>query len=217
MTCLRRQAQLAVSAGFLLTACSASALYGQEIRAVGGVLGPVRSQQVWTPLAQTTPRDGWAIGAFVDVALPPSALSVLAEALLVQRGTSLTVDVGAGSTRTEAESDYLAFPILLKVRYFRDVAGLYLLAGPTIEYLLRTRAHASLGAVYGFEKTSSLGVTVGGGVEGLIRSRVAVMAEVRWTEGLTNAYEGEVARVRHRSLEMLLRVGIRPQSETPAR
>jgi len=189
----------------------------QEIRAVGGLLGRVSSEQTWTPSAETGPRSGWGLGAFVEVALPASFLSVVAEGLVVQRGTALYVDTESHMEQTQVESDYLAFPLLLKLRYFHEPFGAYALAGPAVEYLLQTRADPGLGQVYRHEEGVVGSVVVGAGVEGLISTRVAVMLEARLNQGLTDAYSGDVAQVRRRTLEVLFRVGVRPETATPPR
>jgi hypothetical protein len=189
----------------------------QEIRGVGAVVGRVESRQVWSPPGDTGARNGWAVGAFVDVAFPPNGIGAQVEGLLVQRGTTLTVDLGGEPLNTELETDYLTMPILFKARWFSGTFGVSAVAGPVLEFLLRTRADPALAGVYEFEKASSWSVAAGIGVEGLIAGKAFVGAEVRVVEGIGLAYDAPSTDVRYRSTEFLIRLGARPRSERSPR
>jgi len=90
-----------------------------------------------------------------------------------------------------------------------------LVVGPVFEYLLRTRVDPLLAPVYDHEKPRGVAVTVGVGLEALVRDRAVLGVDLRFTEGLGAAYDAPSAEVRHRSVEMLFRVGVRPTPEAP--
>ncbi len=149
----------------------------------------------------------------MDVAFPPNYIGAQVEGLLVQRGTTLTVDLAGQPLQTEIETDYLTMPILFKARWFSGSFGVSAVVGPVLEFLIRTRADPALAGVYEFEKPTNWSVAAGIGVEGLIAGRAFVGAELRVVEGIGLAYEAPNTDVRYRSTEFLIRLGARPRSE----
>ncbi len=193
--------------------------HAQEIRAVGGHLGWTKSRQLWSGAPETDARSGLVLGAFVEVATPLSWLGVLAEASYAQRGGNVPLEaVGMTSQDTvDTRVDYFSFPVLLTARLFRNPVGIYVYAGPAIEYFSNIETLLSVAGAYTTEKSIVLTGVVGGGVELLVGGRWSVRLEARLMEGLTYAFEGSLGEIRHRSFELLFRAGMRPRSSGPPR
>ena len=199
----------------LFPACA----HAQEIRAVGGHLGRTSSRQLISSAVDTDERSGLVLGAFVEVATPSDWLGVLAEASYVQRGGKVPLEtVGLLSQETvDTRIDYISFPVVLTARFFRDPFGIYVYAGPAVDYYTRLQTAASLADLYATEKRTVLTVVAGGGVELLVGRRWSVRLEARRMEGLSPTFDGRLGDVRHRSFELLIRVGARPRSTGPPR
>ncbi len=185
---------------------------------MGGHLGQTDSRQLWSAL-ETDERRGLVLGAFVEVATPLDWLGVMAEVSYVQRGGSVSLEtVGLESQETvDTRVEYISFPVVLTARLFRNPFGIYVYAGPAIEYYTNIRAASSLADAYSVEKTTVLTGVAGGGVEFLVGHRWSLRLEARLMEGLSPAFEGPSGEIRHRSFELLIRAGGRPRSTRPPR
>lgn len=197
-----------------------SPVTGQEIRAAGGLLGINNSRHLWSagsgPSGNSDPRSGMSLGAFVEVAAPPSWLGVLAEATYSQRGARLREDL-TGSVPAEVRSDYLIALLVPTIRWFRIPMGIFLGAGLGLEYLVSTQNARELEIIYGNPTPVGLSGVVLAGGEYLRRERWLLRLEVRWFEGFRQAYTGAVADVRLRAVEAVLKVGRRPDTDRPPR
>ena len=80
--------------------------------------------------------------------------------------------------------------------------------GPTFDQVLRRRLDPIIGQVFEEETPTVFSVTVGGGLGGWVTERLFVEIDLRITEGMSDAHDGEFIAVRNRSVEGLLRVGI---------
>ena len=185
---------------------------------MGGHLGRTDSRQLWSAL-ETDERRGLVLGAFVEVATPLDWLGVMAEVSYVQRGGSVSLEtVGLESQETvDTRVEYISFPVVLTARLFRNPVGIYVYAGPAIEYYTNIRAAPSLADAYSMVKTTVLTGVAGVGVEFLVGHRWSLRLEARLMEGLSLAFEGPSGEIRHRSFELLIRVGVRPRSTRPPR
>jgi hypothetical protein len=213
----RPAVRLALVVGVLSASGGATSGQAQEIRAVGGVVGGNSARQLWSNGAgETGSRTGLTLGAFVEVAAPPSWLGVMAEATYSQRGARLDESF-TGSVPAEVRSDYLTGLLAPTLRWFPNPMGLTVGAGLAFEYLITTNAARELEIIYGNPTPMALsGVLLAGG-EYLHRERWWFRMEARWFEGLRQAYTGTVTDVRIRAFEAVLKVGTRPASDRPPR
>lgn len=172
---------------------------------VGGVAGLVRSRQVADGGETSDPRTGFLAGAWVEVATSVTFLQVLAEAAYVRRGGRVAVG-GPANLLGEVESDWFAATVAPVVRLAVGPASVFAYGGPTLEVPARTRTVAQLQNRYASPSEQALAVTAGVGV-GVRRGRWEARGEVRHVEGLTSVYGVHDGGVRHRSTEMVVRVG----------
>ena len=183
----------------------ASPLDGQVQRTVGVHIGQVRSHQIWSGLISTDDATGLSIGVNVDV--PAPLLSILFGAGYAGRG-SVVWDEEVDPDRSLAanvRSHYMSFPLQAKLRFKLGPASVYLLAGPTVEYLMKTECTEDLCRVLHDERPAVFSGTVGGGGSMDFRDRFRADFEVRLTEGFSDAYVSNSSGIRYRSLEFLLR------------
>lgn len=188
--------------GLLLVPDPATA---QQRVVTGGVAGLVRSRQVADGGEDSEPRTGFLAGAWVEVGTPVSLLQVLAEAAYVRRGGRVAVG-GPADLLGEVESDWITATVAPVVRLRGGPAALFAYAGPTLEVPARTRTVAQLQNRYASPSEQALSVTAGVGV-GVQRGRWEVRGELRHVAGLTSVYGGSTGSIRHRSTEVVARVG----------
>ena len=77
--------------------------------------------------------------------------------------------------------------------------------GPGFDYMMRSREDPLLAQVLVDKHATVFGV-VGAAGAGVRVQSVVAEAEARWIRGLSNAYSGSAAKVRNRSLELVVRV-----------
>ncbi len=193
---------LALAVSLVLLAAPASA-GAQGVRGVGLFGGSVESRQTRTREDASDPRTGILAGAWVDVEVSPGLWSVLAEAEYVERGGEFAGDVDGGVV----EADYLGMTVAPE--WHLDVAfvGAFAYGGPTLELSMRTRSSANLAGAYQNPAGQVFSVTAGGGVELRIPPGYGFRLEMRHVEGLSPAFTGDAGDFKHRSTEILVRVG----------
>jgi hypothetical protein len=81
-------------------------------------------------------------------------------------------------------------------------------AGPALDTLLQTTCTPDFCFLLGEERRTVLNVAVGGSVGFALGDLLWVHGEGRLTEGLTEAYLSELASVRNRSKQLLLRLAV---------
>jgi len=191
---------LPLVAGFVLFVAAAPA-HAQGLRGVGLFGGTVESRQIRDREPDSDTRTGILGGAFLDVELA-GVWSVLAEGAYVERGGSYP-----GPDAGEVEADYLAVTVAPELHFDVAFVGAFAYGGPTLEVSVRTRSSANLAAAYQNASGQVLSVTAGGGVELRIPSTYGFRLEVRHVEGLSPAFKGDAGDFKHRSTEILVRVG----------
>ncbi|MDP2954866.1 MAG: hypothetical protein Q8N53_00480 [Longimicrobiales bacterium] len=172
---------------------------------VGGVLGRAESRQLRERAEDSEPRAGLVAGAWLEIETPTRLVHVLAEGVYVRRGGTFPLG-GPGGLSGNVDSDYLALTVAPSLHVALGPMAAYAYGGPTLEMPLRTRTVTELGNAYANPSDQGLSVTAGAGLEARA-SRWVVRGEVRIVEGLTSAYSGSVGDFRHRSTEILVRVG----------
>ena len=173
---------------------------------MGGAVGVVQSRQLRDRAADSETRTGFLVGAWADVTTPASPLHVLAEVAYVRRGGTFPLG-GLAGLSGDVEADYLATTVAGQVGFGVGPVGALIYAGPTFEAPLRTRSAPGLGAAYANPADQSFSVTAGAGLR-WHGPRWVVRAEARIVEGLSSAFSGAAGEYRHRSVEVLLRVGM---------
>ncbi len=171
----------------------------------GGVAGLVESRQIRERAEDSETRAGFLVGAWADIPTPTRPLHVLAEIAYVRRGGTFALG-GPSGTVGDVEADYLATTVSPLLRFGADAVGVFVYAGLTFEAPLRTRIAPGLAAAYSEPSDQSISATAGAGLEWQ-SSRWVVRGEGRIVEGLSAAYANAAGDYRHRSFELLLRVG----------
>lgn len=173
----------------------------------GVVAGANRSREILKHASDSESRSGFVAGAWVDVETPRPILHVFAEAAYARRGGSFPLAGPSGLTG-EVESDWVAVTVAPVLHVGIGPVAAYVYGGPTLEMPVRTRSAAELQNVYAAPSDQGLAVTAGSGLDGRMKGW-SVRGEIRIVEGLSSAYSGSAGDLRHRSVEVLLRVGKR--------
>ncbi|HSW29026.1 MAG TPA: hypothetical protein VLH75_05945 [Longimicrobiales bacterium] len=176
---------------------------------VGGVGGANRSRELLERAADSELRNGFVVGAWVDVETPKPPLHVLAEAAYARRGGRYPLGGASGLTGV-VESDWVAVTVAPVFHVGIGPLAAYAYGGPTLEMPVRTRTAAELQNVYAAPSDQELSVTAGAGLEGRMDGW-SVRGEARIVQGLSSSYSGSAGDIRHRSVEMVMRVGRRTQ------
>lgn len=172
---------------------------------MGGMVGYVGSRQLRDRADDSATRTGALVGAFVDVETPVGPLGILAEAFYAQRGGRLELGSSPGQ-QGEVQADVLGFTVAPNLHVGFGPVSAYAYAGPMVEMPVRTRYTDELAAAYRNPAGQILAVTAGAGL-GVRFGIWSVRAEARVVEELSPAFTGDAGDFRHRSKEILVRVG----------
>jgi len=178
---------------------------GAQSILAGAVAGVVESRQIRERGADSDARTGFLAGAWADIPTPALPLHVLAEVAYVRRGGTFPLGDPA-DLLGDVEADYLATTVAPLVRIGIGLFAAFVYAGPMFETPLRTRSAAALRTAYANPSDQGISATAGAGLEWL-GPRWVVRGEARIVEGLSAAFSGPAGEYRHRSVEVLLRVG----------
>lgn len=189
-----------------LPAVSPSPCRAQQV-VVGGVAGVTRSVEILERASDSESRNGFVVGAWVDVETPKPLLHVLAEAAYARRGGRYPLG-GASGLTGEVESDWVALTVAPVLHVGIGPVAAYAYGGPTLEMPVRTRTAAEMQRVYAAPSDQGFSVTAGAGFEGRMDAW-SMRGEARIVQGLSASYSGSAGDIRHRSVEVLLRVGKR--------
>ncbi len=172
----------------------ASAASGQV---TGGIKAGLNvANQTVSQLGVTTSagnREAAIAGGFLDIPLARH-VALQPEALVDMKGAESSFSISGVSRSSVLRLTSLDIPVLLRIDVVTSGRVIpYAYAGPTIAFLLSATTHSVVnGTVHDEDvsdlKTTELGATVGGGVR--FRS---VIAELRFTRGLTNAFAGQLS------------------------
>lgn len=176
---------------------------GQSV--VGGMAGGVVSRQIRDPGDASDTRTGGMVGAFVDVQTPATFLAVLAEVFYVQRGGRVDLEGPAG-LQGQVRADLLGFTLAPTLHVGMGPVSVFAYGGPMVEVPLYTRSSAELESAYQTPAGGVFAVTAGGGL-GVGAGPWSVRVEARIVEELSPVYTGDAGDFRHRSKEILVRVG----------
>lgn len=192
-----------------------------QVRAVGGHVGRVDSRQLWPGSRATETRSGLTLAAYIEVSAPVPLLSVMAEGVYAQRGGNVRLaDVTSDPALEDlppglpdvmpTQIDYISLTLLAAVRLTLGPAGVYVLGGPSLDTQVRSRTAQPLEIAYLEETTPGLTMTGGVGVEVVALERWHLAVELRRGETVSPALSGPVGDIRHRTTEVVVRIGRRP-------
>ena len=200
---------LSVGGGFAAAQESVNTPEARDRGTVGFFLGQTSSRQLWGGNLATDRLNGLSLGIFVDVQTPVPALLVRAELGYAGRGT-IVWDLEEDPERAQearVKVHYISFPVhgMVELR-LGPVVG-YVFAGPTVDVLVASDCSMEFCPGMGEEKGAVVnaagGIALGFDLPREIRARF----ELRFTEGLGDAYLGGIVSARNRSAEMLVRLG----------
>lgn len=198
-------ATLSLSAA--LTSAGLHAQAPSDGPAFGVVAGPVDAVQLRERAPDSDHHSGFMVGAWADVPTPTSWLTVLAEATAVRRGGEY--DQGPDLPVAVVDADYLAFSIFPALRLGLGPVSLTAYAGPSLDVHLRSRSAIPLQQAFREPSTQVFAAVTGAGLE-VTRGRAVFRIEARRHEQISSAYSGAVDGLRHRSTEIVARVGMHP-------
>lgn len=196
-----------VAAAVLAVAPIASAA---QAVTVGGVAGLSRSRQILERSSDSDPRDGFVAGAWMAVETPKPLLHVLTEAAYARRGGRFPVAGPTGLTGN-VDSDWVTFAAAPMLRVAMGPVAAFAYAGPMLELHVRTRSAAALRNAFATPSDQGFSAVAGAGLEGRLQGW-SVRCEARVVAGMSPAYSGSAGDIRHRSAEVLLRVGRRREA-----
>jgi len=175
---------------------------------VGLVAGAARTTQIWKPAQPNSSYTGLVLGAFAAAPIPGAGVSMLAEGSYTRRGGDVELDVAGVPALGRLRMDYMTIAVHVVLgRAFGPVRARVTL-GPTLDQVIRSTLDPILSQVFDQEQTPVFAVAAGAGLDVWVTDRVRLGFDLRLTEGLSDAYDGDFTRVRNRSVEVLVRGGI---------
>jgi hypothetical protein len=133
---------------------------------------------------------GFLFGGFIEIEMF-RLVSIQPEALYTRKAAkSVWLTTGMNA---EYHFDFLAIPVLLKINFFSDELKPYLFIGPNIGILLSAQVDNKFtsGRIQTLDikqnsKSIDFTIDVGGGAEYSISKESSILAELRYSRGLTN-------------------------------
>jgi hypothetical protein len=178
----------------------------QAVLSVGGHVGAVHARQLQDRGEDSGTRTGLLAGAYVDALTPVTWLSVLAEASYAERGGRFNL---SEDTDAEVRAGYLVFAVAPTVRIGLGPVALAAYAGPGMETSISTRYSPLLAGAYDTPTAQVFIALLGAGLEVHPTRRWTLRMDIRHVEGVSAAFTDDAGDFRHRSTEILLRVGRR--------
>jgi hypothetical protein len=191
----------------------------QLVRNYGLKAGYVKAEQRWNYTQQSgvhasgiNPIWGLDAGAFVEFFGFPF-FSLSSEVHFIQKGRTLTVIhmetadnpqgyIDLGMEDVKERFEYISIPILAKLRLDGPTITPFIAAGPSFEYLLSFPSSV----VYDKFNKTEFAFMFSAGVELSLGLTSKLMAECRYSLGLTNMYKNEFVAVDNRVLVFLVGV-----------
>ncbi len=176
----------------------------------GALIGQVESRQLHSHDADTETRTDVVLGAFLDVATPLSWLHIVLEASFARRGGDYETETGDGSVTQSARIDYLSFALFPTGRIGLGRAALYASLGFARESDLNVGSTAELAPLFSDPASQVLALIALAGVEVSVTRRWSARLEVREHNQVSPAFRATSGEIRHRSREIVLKIGMRP-------
>jgi hypothetical protein len=203
--------RLALTHACLLASLLAPATIAAQGTATYGVLiGQVESHQLHSHDTDTETRTDVVLGAFVDAATPLSWLHIVLEASLAQRGGDYGAETSDGSVTQSVRVDYLSFALFPTGRVSLGRTVLYASLGFARESDLNVRSTSELAPLFTDPASQVLALVASAGVEVAISRGWSARLEVREHNQVSPAFTPTSGEIRHRSREIVLKIGVRP-------
>lgn len=174
----------------------------------GVVAGFNSTEHIWTPSAETENVVGATVGGFVDVQTPLDWLTAGVEVAYAQRGSDVLLESAGATSPGGIRTDFLSLALRARAGLGVGRARLYVVAGITSDFVIRSRLDPFLIQVLDEERQAPFGVLAGGGFGFRVTDTVVADIEARLVEGLQSSYGGDRLTARHRSREIVFRVGM---------
>lgn len=211
-----------LSYSVVLVMFNTSVANSQLVRQFGLQAGAVLAEQQWryTSAPTSTSTSGvpssrvWGLdaGAFLEFLNDPS-ISILTEVHYTQKGRTVTVMETVPANNQQGYIDlglqdikdrfhYITLSLLTKLRF--EAGGLtpFVALGPSCEYL----AWHESSAVRDRFNRSELAIAIAAGIELPLGSSQKLLAEIRYSPSVTNAYETDIVSVKNRAVQFLFGV-----------
>jgi hypothetical protein len=175
----------------------------------GGWVGVSSSRQLRDDGLNTDWVSGPTFGAYLDTATPISILFVRVGLGYHRRGSEVS-GPGAGTSDpspARVTSDYVGIQLHGRLKLTVGALDLFLFGGPIMDLLVKTGCTEEFCTSLGEGNPTVWGVAGGGGAEVGIPAGGRATLEYRWEEGLSVAYQNDLAEARNRSRSLILSVG----------
>ncbi len=175
----------------------------------GGFIGRVESRQLHSHAEDSKPRRDVVFGGFIEVATPASWLHITLEGSLARRGGDYETGTDGSSTTQTARIDYWSFALLPTAKHDFGRFTLSMSLGFARESDLDTRSTAELAPLFTRPATEVFAVIAAAGIEVPIGQRWSARLEAREHYQLSPAFRPATGDIRHRSREIVLKIGMR--------
>jgi opacity protein-like surface antigen len=194
---LRHVVRLAVIITFI--ACGVSLAHAQQYMRGGFTVGvnlanvavePAFSE--FTTGATNGMRPGLLIGGTLEWGIRDFILAFQPEVQYVEKGVNVTVN---GDAFREIKLTYIEFPVLARIKLLDGPTKVYAAVGPNFGFNLSSTGEQATGdtarTVDYFDaiKRTDIGVDLGAGAEFEVSPGLSVLADVRYSLGLTDVTE----------------------------
>jgi hypothetical protein len=208
---------LSVTASIVLLLASPAAADAGVIRKTGAKIAVTSAGQsyelTYVPENETDRRLGMGAALFLEWFDLP-VISLVTQLEYLPRGMDQQVNVTGpegpeviGTTTIENRLDYLSLPILAKGRLDLGSVTPYALAGVRFDYLLGYDSeYGAFDLVYSAFDKSTIGASVGAGIELNELLPFGLLAEVRYNLDLEDAYSTDLLKVSNNSYDFWIGV-----------
>lgn len=161
-----------------------------------GVIGGINLANISVDDDSTTTKNlmGLGIGGVLDLALSNN-VSLCFEPMYLQKGAEQDIQEEIGTINVKMKLNYIEIPVFLKILLGSGDMKPYIMAGPTIGFLMSANMEVSMlgvsveGDIKDFIESMDYGVGFGGGISFAMGNNTFFI-EGRYTMGLTDIFKG---------------------------
>ncbi|MBN2031224.1 PorT family protein [bacterium] len=163
-----------------------------KIGVIGGV--NIANVSIDADSVTTSSITGLGIGGVLDLALSEN-VSICLEPMYLQKGTKQDMQEEITTINVQMKVNYIEIPILLKILLGSGNAKPYIMAGPTIGFVMSANMEVSFlgmtaeGDIKDLMESLDYGVSFGGGI-GFAMGNNTFFVEARYTMGLADVFKG---------------------------
>jgi hypothetical protein len=163
------------------------------------------------PGLETKRRVGFNVGIFAEW-LDIPFFSLIAQVEYAQRGMGQDFVVTGpsgpdplGVKTLYSRLDYVSIPVLAKLRFQGALISPYLMAGPRADFFIGYKSDEdAFNLVYDKFKKTSLGGSVGVGIQTGFILPITILAEARYNFDFADSYETDLLKVRNNAFDFWL-------------